>query len=76
MKDMHITRSGLSCCVISGVSYDVLKQFCIQRYSPPAEDPHWRQSRHSELSIEEGDMSPYFTLSPLNDADIDEMEIA
>ncbi|XP_039271988.2 kelch-like protein 10 [Styela clava] len=31
VREMHIFRSALSCCVISGLSHDVIKKFCVSR---------------------------------------------
>ena len=31
---MHICRSALSCCVITGLPHDILKKYCVSRDIP------------------------------------------
>ena len=71
MKDMHISRSGLSCCVVSGVSHEALKRLCIPRDESSPEELQPLTAR-SEHSVEDGETAPYYTLMPPNDLEIDE----
>ena len=72
---MHISRSGLSCCVVSGVTHEALKRFCIVREEALPEEEEVRdhaRSHHSEQSIEDGETTPYYTLTPPTDVDLDD----
>lgn len=33
---MHICRSALSCCVVSGLPHSILKKYCLPRDIPPS----------------------------------------
>ena len=72
---MHISRSGLSCCVISGVSHKVLKKFCTPRDEGNSEEnprDHRALTPQSVQSIDDDETTPYYTLTPPNDLDLDD----
>ncbi|XP_078485792.1 kelch-like protein 10 isoform X1 [Ciona intestinalis] len=58
IKDMHICRSALSCCVMSGVPYDVIKRYCVPRdTNPTSSSPDTQDGATSSINPEDAVLS-------------------
>ena len=49
IKDMHICRSALSCCVISNLPHEVIKTYCEPRETSVSP---WQQEEGEEMNAE------------------------
>lgn len=49
---MHICRSALCCCVISSLSYNIIKKYCV-----PRDLPEGREDASSSINVEDNVLS-------------------
>ena len=68
---MHISRSGLSCCVVSEIPYELLKRFCPSRDLNNVNNglSQFTFSLDSDPSV---DTTPYASLTPPIGLDMDD----
>ena len=77
---MHICRSALSCCVVSGLPYDVIKKYCVPRDLPASFEDDFRigddsafSERSDELTSDEEELrAQYHAPMPPNGFILDE----
>ena len=50
LKDMHICRSALSCCVVEGLPHAILKKYCMPRDMPSAFSDELQLNEDATLS--------------------------
>jgi len=70
---MHICRSALSCCVITGLPHDILKKYCVPRDMPspiPAdlngEDDNVFSERSDDITSDDEEMGNFNVRAPPN----------
>ena len=69
IKDMHICRSALSCCVVTGLPYDVIKKYCVPRDMPSSFDEDFRggddsvfSERSDEITSDDEDINVHYNV--------------
>ena len=81
IKDMHICRSALSCCVVTGLPYDVIKKYCVPRDIATSFDEDFRgdesgfSERSDELTSDDEEAALFQVPIPPNGYVVDENEM-
>jgi len=74
IKDMHIFRSALSCCVISQLPYDVIKKYCVPR--DVLIETEARENASSSINVEDNILSERSGITTDDEVEDNEADLA